>query len=191
MKRSLIAMILALSVVLTAAPAIAHGGGDSHAAPLTLRDRIDLTRAFVATARYHSFDKALRDGFEAFAIPVEVGGSPTTLPGNPSCFDNATGGMGVHYVKGIDDKVSPTQPEALVYELRSNGKPRLVALEYIVPQEFVENDLGEVVALPELFGQGFHKHPYLPVYILHVWLFSYNPSGLFADWNPRVGQCPG
>ena len=33
----------------------------------------------------------------------------------PTCFDNASGGMGVHYVKGVDEKVSTTTPEAMVY----------------------------------------------------------------------------
>ena len=42
----------------------------------------------------------------------------------------------------IDDTVSATDPEALVYELTPDGATRLVGVEYIVPQEFVEDESG-------------------------------------------------
>jgi hypothetical protein len=39
---------------------------------------------------------------------------------------------------------------------------------------------------PELLGQRFHPHSFLPIYKLHVWLWRDNPAGMFADWNPKV-----
>jgi hypothetical protein len=60
-----------------------------------------------------------------------------------------------------------------------------VALEYIIPEEFVDSD-----GPPVLFGQTMHHHSYLPMYILHVWMWKWNPSGLFADFNQRVRGCP-
>jgi hypothetical protein len=90
--------------------------------------------------------------------------------------------MGVHYVKDIDGTVIPTEPEAMVYEIAPNGKLRLVAVEYIVPDS-------EPMPGP-IFGQHFHHHPYLPVYILHAWVWKHNPSGMFKDFNPKVGACP-
>ena len=90
----------------------------------------------------------------------------------------------------IDDTVSATDPEALVYELTPDGATRLVGVEYIVPQEFVEDESGSVVSLPSVLGQDFHKHSFLPVYILHAWVWEANPSGMYADFNPNVSGCP-
>jgi hypothetical protein len=39
---------------------------------------------------------------------------------------------------------------------------------------------------PELFGQHFHRNEAFGIWALHVWVWRNNPSGLFADWNPRV-----
>jgi hypothetical protein len=196
MKRSILVMAVVLAMTLTAAPAIAHGGADTHetSSQSWLKTLWDIQRARIATAQYHSLKRAIdpnRGGFSAFGIPEEVGGSLTDLPGNPSCFDDPkAGGMGVHYVKDIDATVSVTNPEALVYEVGPNGTTKLVGLEYIVPEEFVENAGGEIVNLPTLFGHNFHKHKYLPVYILHAWVWRSNPNGMFADFNPRVRACP-
>jgi hypothetical protein len=38
-------------------------------------------------------------------------------------------------------------------------------------------------------GQTLHAHPYLPVYVLHAWVWKSNPSGMFADYNPDVASC--
>ena len=43
---------------------------------------------------------------------------------------------------------------------------------------------------PRLFGRDFHRHPLLPVWILHTWIWKDNPAGVFADFNPRVRPCP-
>jgi hypothetical protein len=60
-----------------------------------------------------------------------------------------------------------------------------------VPQELVEDGQGDVVALPALFGRTFHKHPSLPVYVLHAWVWEENPEGIFADFIPVVRPCRG
>jgi hypothetical protein len=158
-----------------------HDHGNRHV-------RNQLAQLKRATAKYRNTSNAFDDGYGAFAIPPEVGGTPTDglgLMGDPTCFDSASGGMGVHYVNFIDGDVSMKQPEALVYEITKHGRLRLVAVEYIVPEELADpNDL------PKLFGQEFHHHPYLPVYILHAWVWKHNPNGVFADFNPRVRPCP-
>lgn len=142
-----------------------------------------------ATNGNQRVSNAINDGYEAFAIPPDVGGTPTTglgLVGNPTCFDNAAGGMGVHYVKGVDGVVDASVPEAMVYEITKGRSLKLVGVEYIVPDKLVE-----AAHPPVLFGQEFHHHDYLPVYILHVWVRKSNPSGMFADFNPTVKPCPG
>jgi hypothetical protein len=40
-----------------------------------------------------------------------------------------------------------------------------------------------------VLGQHLHLNPALGVYILHAWIWRYNPSGIFQDWNPMV-SCP-
>ena len=39
---------------------------------------------------------------------------------------------------------------------------------------------------PELLGQKFTQHSFLPIYKLHIWLWRQNPTGTFKDWNPVV-----
>ena len=39
---------------------------------------------------------------------------------------------------------------------------------------------------------GMHMHILVPAvgfYIMHAWVWSPNPAGMFADWNPEV-TCP-
>ncbi len=170
MKRSLVMLMTALAVLTSATTAMAADGPVGS----------DLARVRAATAQFHRVDAALDAGYESFKIDDSTVG--LGLPGDPTCFSGAAGGMGVHYVKNIDGTVIPTEPEALVYEIEANGRLRLVAVEYIVPNS---------VPMPDpLFGQQFHPHAYLPVYILHAWVWKNNPSGMFADFNPKVGACP-
>jgi hypothetical protein len=135
----------------------------------------------LVTARYHDISAAIDDGYQPFSID----GGPA-----PTCFDGPNGGMGVHYVRDVDARVDPTHPEALVYELTPGGRHRLVAVEYVVPEETVVDEAGTIGALPRALGQPFHLHSSLPLYILHAWIWERNPDGMFADLNPRVASCP-
>lgn len=105
------------------------------------------------------------------------------------CFENPeVGGMGLHYLNEslMDDQVDATQPEALVYELDSQGEiVGLVGHEYIVPLEAWTAE-----EPPSLFGIDFHEHGTLPLWILHAWIWKDNPIGTFNDWNPKVRLCP-
>ena len=126
-------------------------------------------------------------GFQdvATAEAAGYGSSLDTL----GCFqDAARGGMGVHYINQslMDARVDITKPEALVYELDAMGHiTGLVAHEYIVPV-----DAWKSAAPPKLFGVNFHRHPTLPLWVLHTWLWKDNPTGVFEDWNPAVRLCP-
>ena len=96
--------------------------------------------------------------------------------------------MGVHYIDEdlLDATVDITKPEALVYELDASGQVAgLVAHEYIVPV-----DAWTSSKPPRLFGMDFHRHPTLPLWVLHTWLWKDNPAGVFEDWNPAVRLCP-
>lgn len=112
------------------------------------------------------------------------------------CFTNDNiGGMGQHYVNGDyagDDVVDPMKPEALVYEPTADGKMNLVAFEYLVfASVWDPNNTGRKA--PVLFDQSFHLMTNIPntppVWALHLWLWTSNPEGVFADFNPLV-FCP-
>jgi len=171
-QRILVAL-LAIVALLGAVPTVsAHRSGAS------------LWDAARSTAKYLRLDRALDDGYGVFYI----------------CTDNNTpgvGAMGQHYVNSAlvgDPALDPLHPEVLVYEPMPNGHSRLVALEYVVLQADWHAAFGNTT--PTLFGQELEAIPagnrygLPPFYELHVWLWRYNPSGLFADWNPRV-SCHG
>jgi hypothetical protein len=100
------------------------------------------------------------------------------------------GAMGIHFVNPArltDGKIDASQPEAVVYEPRADGKLHLVAFEYLVFQ----SDFGPTP--PELFP----GHPFMstdapnrfglpPFYSQHVWIGKGNPNGNLAMWNPNV-----
>ena len=78
---------------------------------------------------------------------------------------------------------APQSEDKLVYERKDNGKLRLVAVEYFEWASTVNN------VAPTAFGRtllGPQTHGIAPHFELHAWLWKHNPSGMFAQWNPRV-----
>lgn len=146
-----------------AAPSFGHGTGD-----LTPQQRRQLAQLRRATARFHNFARGVAAGWDT---PVTV-----------CWFHSELGAMGYHYANMglIDGTASLLEPELLVYEPKRNGGFRLVAVEYIVPVEAWQGS-----APPSLLGQSFHDNG-AGLYILHVWHWLHNPSGMFMDWNPRA-----
>lgn len=106
--------------------------------------------------KYHDVDRALADGYINTGVCVP--------------------GMGIHFVNPglIDDSVSVSEPEVLVYAYSDTGELELVAVEYVSTEEF------------ELLGDHAHYNPHLDAYALHAWYFLHNPDGLTTDFNPRV-----
>jgi hypothetical protein len=170
-RKTLVALATLLSVFLGSTVALAHGGGNNDGIEPTHSQLRELRRVKWATDRFHRVEKAERAGYEEFL----------------ECFDSDEGGMGQHYVDvvALDGTVEARHPEAMVYEVKRNGRLRLVAVEYIVPSPFVDP-----ADPPSLFGQDFHLNAALDVWVLHAWIWKKNPAGMFADWNPRVGDCP-
>jgi hypothetical protein len=172
MRRTLIVVIIMLSMLATSSIAMAHGSHGHDTGKGISRAQVrELKQVKRATDRFHSVRKAERAGYERFL----------------ECFDSPDGGMGQHFVDvaALDGVVTATHPEAMVYEVKKNGRLKLVGVEYIVPSAFVDP-----ASPPELFGIPFHLNSELDVWVLHAWIWKWNPSGMFADWNPRVRQCP-
>lgn len=131
-----------------------------------------------ALGRYLDVDNALADGFAQLPIKGQV------------CFgDPEMGNMGVHYVMADrlgDGELHIIAPELLVYEPTADGM-QLVAVEYFIPDTGQEK--------PSLYGRPIDGPnsqllPEIPIhYSLHAWAWKFNPSGVFAPYNPDV-QCP-
>ena len=183
MRAKLIVLITAGLLVGTSSIAQARSdGADEHG------NERQLTQLRHATAPYRRVSNAFADGYTAFAIPPSVGGTSTAglgLPGDPTCFDDPAGGIGGALREGHRRHRRSDPPGSACVRGGRARPPQPRGVEYIVPDSLVDP-----INVPMLFGETFHHHPYLPVFILHVWVWKHNPSGLFADWNPRVGACP-
>ena len=193
--RSIFAMVVVMLAVVLGAGTISKR--TAHATMPNSRECDDecqeeLTKARAATAQYHNEGKALADGFISTFQCVQV---PTL------------GAMGVHYINPArlaDPSVDPTRPETLLYLPQTDGKMRLIGLEYVtpvfsngVPWFGAPNNPPPVIdnPAPSLFGQTFDgptpgHGPGEPWhYDLHVWAWRENPRGLFFPFNPKL-SCP-
>jgi hypothetical protein len=105
------------------------------------------------------------------------------------CMAGDRGAQGIHYANDalFEPTVALETPQLLMYEPRADGSLRFLGVEYLVFQQ-AWHEAGHV-GRPTLLGQTFGLNETLldePFYMLHVWIGQFNPSGLFADWNPLV-----
>jgi hypothetical protein len=159
----------------TSALAIAALGfafGFAHAQVQPTIDQLQQLRDTLA--QYEDVDAAIADGFEQFG----------------GCMTGPQGGQGIHFTNGDrigDVNLDELRPEVLMYEPRPDGSLRLIGAEFLVFQE-AWHEAGNA-ASPALLGREFSLNTTLldePFYALHVWVWSYNPLGIFANWNPLV-----
>jgi hypothetical protein len=151
------------AIVALAAGVIAACGGD----PALDRD-IAMIRS--ATRDFRSLDSAVAAGY-----PREV----------RRCLSDADqGGMGYHHLNRalLDDLVELQRPEILLYSRTPEGEYRLNGVEYIVPYSARPPDAEP----PTIMDQQLKRSAPLELWYLHAWVWTENPNGLFADWNPRV-----
>lgn len=122
----------------------------------------ELRQARDASARYQILDSALADGYVDIAVDVEH--------------------MGHHYMKTslVDSIFDLKKPEILVYNKDDKGKPNLVAIEYAVPLNRPKP--GGYSGSYDVWdgNTGFQ------LWLLHAWVWSYNPEGVFHSTNPLV-----
>jgi len=145
--------------------------------PLVKDSRVPLVETVhLATERFKSVSEAEAAGYAPFHGCVS---------------EPQEGAMGIYFVNDNlvgDGTLDPAQPEVLLYEFKE-GQMRLSAVEYIVIAEAWHADNE---APPVLLGQllnyiGSPNRYGIPAYYeLHVWAWSHNPMGTFADWNPGV-----
>jgi hypothetical protein len=143
------------------------GCSDSPTDPsVTPEQQRDLDALRRATASYTSFASAQAAGYSERLT---------------DCMADSSGGMGYHYGKTafIDAEARLLEPEILMYEPQADGSLRFVGIEFVVP-------LSASATAPSLFGLPFHRNEAFQLWVLHVWLYKENPSGMFSDWNPTV-----
>ena len=155
------------------APTILSANGAS--ASITDEDGLsDLRRV---TSRFHRIEAAKDAGYSTQITPCWA--------------HHSAGGMGYHFgnTNLFDATVDLLNPETVIYEPQAGGHMKLVGMEYIVPLQAwsdAGHDLNNSNDVPQLLGQRFTRHSFLPIFKLHIWLWQNNPSGTFADWNPKV-----
>ncbi len=130
----------------------------------------DTARLRAATAAFRSLDAAVAAGYSS------SGGS---------CIGHPTqGAMGFHHTneKLVDDRVELERPEILVYRRTPSGEYLLSGVEYFVPFSVTPR----TAEPPTVMGQQLKPFDQGKFWYLHAWIWLENPSGLFADWNPKV-----
>ena len=122
----------------------------------------ELALARASTAKYHDIENAIEDGYVDINVVVQ--------------------NMGYHLLNFSNwDAFDPGKPALLVYSKNSvNGKMRLVAVEYAVP------NTGQA---PEGFAGNDDVWEYdgdIDKWECHAWVWYNNPDGMFSKYNPRV-----
>lgn len=123
----------------------------------------ELKQARAATAKYLKLENAKKDGYSDINVVVE--------------------NMGYHFAKMdyvLDGEFDPRKPEILVYNKDMAGNYYLVAVEYAVP-----------LNLPQPAGFTGNIDEWDPntgfgLWLLHAWVWAYNPLGVFKPTNPNV-----
>jgi hypothetical protein len=157
-----------------------HVHGSPAAAPSPNVEAM-LAAVRAATAKYHDVAAALGNGYQLGYKGVDTG-----------CIANpGVGAMGYHYfnwAKMDDPSIVEGDPEVLVYHTTTDGSLELGAVEWVVPKTVWE--AAGHTDPPAVFGHSLHViNPVLNWYIEHAWIWTQNPAGMFADWNPNV-TCP-
>lgn len=122
----------------------------------------ELQQARAATARYRDLKNAIKDGYSNISVDVP--------------------NMGHHFMKTslVDSIFDIRYPEILVYNGLDTGNPELVAVEYAVPLN---------LPMPEGFtgsGDVWNDTSGFPLWLVHAWVWKYNPDGVFNWTNPSV-----
>jgi len=123
----------------------------------------ELQMAHGATAKYQRFENATKDQYEDIQV---------VLPN-----------MGYHFMKKsvVDGTFNPSEPELLVYNKRLDGSFELGAIEYAVPKALSPNAPPEGFTGPDDVWTTFGDF-----WVLHVWIYKFNPDGIFSPMNSTV-----
>ena len=157
-----------------------HARGNNTGTPTTASGNVvqasrtpvdrDLERIRKATAAFKSLDAAVAAGYQRNV---------------PQCIAHPTlGGMGYHHTTDalLDDTLDLDHPEILVYGKTATGEYKLNGVEFYVPYSAHPR----TAAPPVIMGHQLTPFDPGKFWYLHVWVWTDNPSGMFADWDPEV-----
>lgn len=173
-------LVTPLGIVALASLALASCARQTVTAAMTrgydAQVRAGFERVRAATASFHSIDSAVAAGYPAAVAQCIAHTDHGTM-----------GAMGYHHIKRaiVDTVLEIDKPEILLYEKRADGTYRLNGVEYIVPYRVWPRD----ATPPRIMGLDLKREDSLNLWYLHMWAWTENPAGLFADYNPAVG-CP-
>lgn len=166
--------------------------------------RAALEEIRAATEKYQDPDVAIAEGYLRDPMNLCAHAADEDVPVQ-------VGAMGVHFfrpdllgitatqprVNGNGTHMDFLQPSVLVYYPDETGALKLGAVENLVWEDAWRAAGNE--GPPEFHGyQYWHRidnpltayadeaHLFEPHYELHVWLYLENPTGVFAQFNPRV-----
>ena len=163
------------AAVLVSTTACTHSHASTRPAEVNDAVVVDgLRQLRAATAPYKQLDAAVAAGY------------PRTVA---DCIVDAHhGAMGYHHLNRqyVDGTLDLAKPEFLLYERMPDSSYRLNGVEFIVPYRFWSRDS----VAPVLLGQKLHHENNFNYWYLHVWAWTDNKDGLFANMNPDV-HCPG
>jgi hypothetical protein len=129
---------------------------------ISFRTIWELRQARFATAKYRDINNAIHDGYSNINVDVE--------------------NMGHHFMNMnlVDGTFDIRKPEILVYNGLETGHPKLVAVEYAIPLTDPK---------PEGFtgsADVWNGDSGFPYWLLHAWVWEFNPDGVFNWTNPRI-----
>jgi len=128
---------------------------------------LQLQQTRAATARYRNFNNAIKDSFEDINVVVP--------------------NMGYHFMKKkIVDKVFDIRrPEILVYNKKEDGSFELGAVEFAIP---IDPSNPREKAPEGYVGNAdeWERNEAFGLWLLHAWVWNFNPDGVFHETNPRV-----
>ena len=123
----------------------------------------ELQLAKMSTARYNNIENAIADGYVDINVVVPH--------------------MGHHYMNSgyLNANFEIDKPEILVYSPNpASGHMQLVAVEYAIPNTEPQ---------PEGFTGSYDvwdNNAGFGLWLLHAWVWEYNPDGVFSPMNPNV-----
>lgn len=150
-------------------PAAAQDAIERSSSGLAAQTLAELRTAKAATEKYRSIEAAVADGYADINVVRQ--------------------NMGFHYLKAalVDTTFNPEKPEILVYNKQHDGSIQLVAVEYAVPIPLMP------LKAPEGFTGTSDVWTYsteFNLWLLHAWVWEFNPQGIFAPNNPSVHLHP-
>ncbi|MEK7400804.1 MAG: hypothetical protein AABZ80_00420 [Gemmatimonadota bacterium] len=170
--RKAVGILIAVGALVAACARLPQANASTASFDALVVDGVIRLRA--ATRAYQSLDSAVAAGY------------PKTVA---QCLVHEHhGAMGYHHVNRdhVDAKLEIEKPEILLYERLEDGAYHLNGVEYIVPFAAWSRDSTP----PTLMGRKMMREDNLKIWYTHVWAWTDNKDGLFANFNPSV-QCLG